>query len=65
MVVECKAPAVSVGQDAMDQAGRYARSMGASFVVVTNGLQLVGWQTLPGGGFRAMEELPQAPTHDG
>lgn len=65
MVVECKAPAVSVGQDAMDQAGRYARSMGAAFVVVTNGLQLVGWQTLPGGGSLAMEELPQAPTRDG
>lgn len=61
MVVECKAPGVPVDQGPLDQAARYNRAMGATYVIVTNGLRLVGWEVLPEGGFRTLEELPSAP----
>ena len=61
MVVECKAPGRPVGRVSMDQAARYNRAMGARFVVVTNGLELVGWEVLAGGAYRVLEELPGMP----
>lgn len=37
MLVECKAPTVSIGQDAFDQGARYNLVLGAPYLVVTNG----------------------------
>lgn len=37
LLVECKAPRVSIGQDAFDQGARYNLVLGAPFLVVTNG----------------------------
>lgn len=38
LIVECKAPDVKVGQETLNQAGRYNQALGASYLVVTNGL---------------------------
>jgi predicted type IV restriction endonuclease len=37
LLVECKAPRVSIGQDAFDQGARYNLVLGAPYLVVTNG----------------------------
>lgn len=37
LLVECKAPSVSIGQDAFDQCARYNLVLGAPYLVVTNG----------------------------
>lgn len=37
LLVECKAPRVSIGQDAFDQCARYNLVLGAPYLVVTNG----------------------------
>lgn len=37
LLVECKAPSVSIGQDAFDQGARYNLVLGARYLVVTNG----------------------------
>lgn len=37
LLVECKAPRVSIGQDAFDQGAGYNLVLGAPFLVVTNG----------------------------
>jgi hypothetical protein len=38
LLVECKAPRVSIGQDAFDQCARYNIVLEAPYLVVTNGL---------------------------
>ncbi len=40
LVVECKAPDVPLGQDVLDQVVRYNSVLGASQVVITNGLRV-------------------------
>jgi len=37
LLVECKAPSVSIRQDAFDQGARYNLVLGARYLVVTNG----------------------------
>ena len=37
LLVECKAPRISIGQDAFDQGARYNLVLGAPYLVVTNG----------------------------
>lgn len=37
LLVECKAPRVSIGQDAFDQGAGYNLVLGAPFLIVTNG----------------------------
>ena len=37
MIVECKAPEVEISQEVFDQAARYNLSIGAPFLIVTNG----------------------------
>lgn len=37
LLVECKAPRISIGQDAFDQCARYNLVLGAPYLVVTNG----------------------------
>lgn len=38
LLVECKAPSVSIGQEAFDQGARYNLVLDARYLVVTNGL---------------------------
>lgn len=38
MIVECKAPTVSVSQDVFDQAMRYNLTLGVKYLAITNGL---------------------------
>jgi type I site-specific restriction endonuclease len=37
MIVECKAPAVEIGQQAFDQASRYNQVHKAPYLLITNG----------------------------
>jgi type I site-specific restriction endonuclease len=39
MVVECKAPNVHIAQQTLDQVANYNRSLGAPFVLVSNGVE--------------------------
>ncbi len=38
LIVECKAPSISITQETFDQIARYNMSLNASFLMVTNGL---------------------------
>lgn len=38
IIVECKAPAVSITQETFDQIARYNLELGAEYLMVTNGL---------------------------
>ncbi|WP_104736156.1 type I restriction enzyme HsdR N-terminal domain-containing protein [Hanstruepera ponticola] len=38
LIVECKAPKISIDQDTFDQIARYNLSLNASYLMVTNGL---------------------------
>ena len=39
IIVECKAPSVSISQDTFDQIARYNLKLKADFLIVTNGLE--------------------------
>lgn len=43
MLVECKAPAINLGEETLLQALRYNVSLPAAYLVVTNGGQTRGW----------------------
>lgn len=62
MIVECKAPGVALGREARAQAGRYLSATGASFVVVTNGMQTVGWRVGDDGSPAVLHEMPAYPS---
>ncbi|MEY3398820.1 MAG: hypothetical protein RL220_1414 [Bacteroidota bacterium] len=40
LLVECKAPEIEVNQSVMDQAARYNLTIGARYILLTNGIQL-------------------------
>ncbi|HYO22990.1 MAG TPA: type I restriction enzyme HsdR N-terminal domain-containing protein [Flavisolibacter sp.] len=44
MIVECKAPAVPLNEDVLQQALRYNISVPARFLVITNGNVTMGWE---------------------
>lgn len=39
IIVECKAPHITIGQDTFDQIARYNLKLNASYLVVTNGME--------------------------
>lgn len=39
VLVECKAPEITIDQKTFDQIARYNRSLGATYLIVSNGLQ--------------------------
>ncbi len=41
LIAECKAPTVSITQAAFDQAARYNMTLGVSFFLITNGLEII------------------------
>ena len=60
LVVECKAPSVAIGQDTVDQAGRYNTILGVQYVAVTNGMKHYLWQIdRESGTFRTLAALPE------
>jgi type I site-specific restriction endonuclease len=59
LIVECKAPAIPVTQDVLDQAVRYNITMKVGFLMLTNGLQHIFCQIDTGSGsIRIIEDLP-------
>lgn len=50
LVVECKAPDVPLGQDVLDQVVRYNSVLGASQVVITNGLRVEAYTRVTASG---------------
>ncbi len=38
LIIECKAPSATIGQDTFDQIARYNLTLNASYLMVTNGL---------------------------
>ena len=41
MIAECKAPAIKISQHTFDQAARYNLTIGASYFLITNGLEII------------------------
>ncbi len=59
LLVECKAPSVSIGQDAFDQGARYNLVLNARYLVVTNGhVHYACRVDLAAGTYDFLEDLP-------
>ncbi|MFN4314865.1 MAG: type I restriction enzyme HsdR N-terminal domain-containing protein [Chitinophagaceae bacterium] len=60
MLVECKAPTVALSAESLQQVLRYHISLPASFLVLTNGQQTLGWQKQEGK-LLLLETMPAFP----
>lgn len=58
LVVECKAPSVSLSQEVLDQAIRYNLSMKVGYLMLTNGLQHLFCRIDAVGDTRVIQDLP-------
>jgi hypothetical protein len=59
LLVECKAPSVSIGQDAFDQGARYNLVLDARYLVVTNGRAHYACRVdLNAGTYAFLDDLP-------
>ena len=59
LLVECKAPSVSIRQDAFDQGARYNLVLGAHYLVVTNGQAHYACRVDTGSGeYAFLDDLP-------
>jgi hypothetical protein len=58
MLIECKAPNVSLGQDAVDQVGRYNLALKVPFLVVTNGIAHICCRREPAGTWSFLDHIP-------
>ena len=61
LLVECKAPAVALGQAALDQAARYNLVLGVPSLLVTNGTHHVAYRIAPDGQALPLAALPPCP----
>jgi hypothetical protein len=61
LMVECKAPSVSLDEDVLQQALRYNISIPVSFIVVTNGEKTMGWEK-QGANLTMINTLPVFPS---
>ena len=57
MLIECKAPEVSLSESVINQALRYNISVPVPFIVITNGNNTYGWEKWEGG----LKDLTQLP----
>lgn len=57
LMVECKAPSVSLDEDVLQQALRYNISVPVNFIVITNGEKTMGWEKR-GVELKLINELP-------
>lgn len=58
LIVECKAPSVSLSQIVFDQAFQYNRSIAARFVAITNGCVHYCGEVFENSSFRFVPEIP-------
>lgn len=59
LIVECKAPHVSITKDVFMQALRYNMRLGVRFVIVTNGMKHYCAEILSDGTMRMMNDMPR------
>lgn len=59
LIVECKAPSVSITMDVFNQALRYNMRLGVRYVVVTNGLQHYCAEIMADGSTAFLREMPR------
>ena len=57
MLVECKEPNVSLGEDVLQQVLRYNISVPVEYIVITNGNITVGWKREEK--LKLLEEMPE------
>lgn len=57
LLVECKAPSVTLNQTVLEQALRYNISVPVTYIVITNGLYTHGWKKMQG----RLEKLQAMP----
>ncbi len=58
LLVECKAPEVSIDASVLDQAFRYNAHLGARHVMLTNGLEHFLYEVTPAGEYLPLKDLP-------
>lgn len=61
LLVECKAPNISVTQETLNQAARYNLVMNVPYLLITNGLKHYCLEVLPDGASRYLSEIPDFP----
>ena len=57
MIVECKAPTVTLTEAVLDQAVRYHSALNPSYLLLTNGVSMYCFQA-EGQGLRSMDHVP-------
>ena len=57
MMIECKAPSVTLSEDTLSQLLRYHISTPVPFLIITNGKQTLGWNKRQGQ-LHALEQMP-------
>ena len=57
MMVECKAPAINLSEDALQQVLRYNITLPVRFIVITNGNATIGWEK-NGSQLKQLVDLP-------
>lgn len=61
VIVECKAPHIEITEDTFYQAARYSRTLGAKFLILTNGVNHYCAQINPSdGSVQYIPEIPEA-----
>ncbi|MGZ5286951.1 MAG: type I restriction enzyme HsdR N-terminal domain-containing protein [Flavisolibacter sp.] len=57
MLVECKEPAVDLGENVLQQVLRYNMSVPVNYLVITNGQHTLGWKK-EGTGLKLLDSMP-------
>jgi hypothetical protein len=60
MLIECKAETVNLDQKVQSQVLAYQSVVAASYIVLTNGTQHLGWHVGPNG-LEALTQWPKLP----
>lgn len=60
LMVECKAPTVSLTEDTLQQVLRYQMVLPVSYLLISNGQQTMGWQKV-GKELMLLEAMPEFP----
>jgi hypothetical protein len=57
MLIECKAPEVSLSEDVLQQVLRYNITVPVNYIVITNGTATIAWEKT-GQGLKMLQSLP-------
>ncbi len=60
MLVECKAPAVRLGEEVLQQVLRYNITVPVQFIIITNGTATLGWEKI-NNSLQLLEAMPSWP----